>query len=88
MESPQRILSAYGTSASNMTQEICVGTCAGKGYRYAGTEYGVQCFCDNVLRANQTGLVGDGQCNMLCGGNAGEYCGAGNRVGVWVAGGN
>ena len=81
--SPTRVLNAFGTSVANMTEEYCVVTCAARGFRYAGAEYGTQCYCDQGL-GSAASLVDDGQCKMLCGGNGSEYCGAGNRLNVWA----
>lgn len=67
---------------SKMTIESCVGVCAQKGYTVAGMQYSVQCFCDNYLGRGATNTT-DSQCNMPCGGNANEYCGAGNRDSVY-----
>ncbi|KAH9902185.1 copper radical oxidase [Xylariomycetidae sp. FL2044] len=65
-----------------LTVESCVTTCIGLGYAVAGMEYGVQCFCDNVLR-NGANVTADSDCNMACGGDASQDCGAGNRLSVY-----
>ena len=82
-----RALSAYAvTSTTLMTAEYCVAACSGKGYAYAGLEYGSQCFCGNTL-ATGSSNVADWQCQvMLCPGNKGEYCSAGSRLMVYLSG--
>jgi WSC domain len=64
-----------------------VGTCAGKGYRYAGAEYGSQCWCGNDVLKSGDGkggvMVSEGECVMKCAGDTSEWCGAGNRLSVW-----
>ena len=66
--------------------EYCVAACSGKGYAYAGLEYGSQCFCGNTLGTGSEN-VADSQCQvMLCPGNKGEYCSAGNRLIVYLSG--
>ncbi|KAK5399852.1 hypothetical protein LTR20_008341 [Exophiala xenobiotica] len=65
--SSQRTLSGYSTSTNAMTQEVCVSTCSGRGYKYAGVEYARECYCSNVLGlvANGTGKgvqTGEGDC--------------------------
>jgi hypothetical protein len=44
-----RTLSGCSTSRNDMTQEICVSTCDGIGYKFAGLEYGSQGFCGDAL---------------------------------------
>ncbi|OAQ20922.1 WSC domain-containing protein [Thermosulfurimonas dismutans] len=58
-------------SASDMSVEKCISICRSSGYRYAGVQYGSQCFCDNDY-----GLFGPANnCNMKCSGNPNEICG-------------
>ena len=82
-----RALSSYAvTSTTLMTAEYCVAACSGKGYAYAGLEYGSQCFCGETLSTGSS-MVPDGQCQvMLCPGNKQEYCSAGNRLIVYLSG--
>jgi hypothetical protein len=77
-----RVLGRYAFSAANMTVEACVAGCQAKGYSKAGAEYSTQCFCDVVI-ASGGSLVGDNQCNMVCGGNDREYCGGSSRLSVY-----
>jgi hypothetical protein len=68
-----------------MTVDLCVQTCVGKGYVYAGVEYGSQCFCGNSISADST-VVADSQCQvMLCPGNTKEFCSAGSLLEVYFA---
>ena len=79
-----RTLSAYSnTGNSSMTEEGCVGLCSARGYPYAGAEYGQECWCGNSIGMSGT-KVADSDCGLLCTGNSREYCGAGNRLSVWV----
>ena len=78
-----RTLDKYSFSSANMTQEMCVGGCAAKGYTVAGAEYASQCFCGDGINASGT-KVANGECGMLCAGDKGEYCGAGSRLSVWM----
>ncbi|OAG27282.1 WSC domain-containing protein [Thermodesulfatator autotrophicus] len=58
-------------SASDMSVEKCISICRSSGYRYAGVQYGSQCFCDNDY-----GLFGPANnCDMKCSGNPNEICG-------------
>lgn len=64
-----------------MTVEACQAKCAG--YTYFGVEYGRECYCGNTMAASAT-LKPDSDCNMICAGDKWEYCGAGNRLNVYV----
>ena len=71
---------AYADPA--MTQESCVNFCNTNNYAYAGVEYSTECYCGNVISIS--GKAADaGDCNMACGGAAGEACGGGNRLNVF-----
>jgi hypothetical protein len=80
-----RALSNYEvTSLTLMSAEYCVSTCSGKGYAYAGLEYGSQCFCGSTLAIGSS-LVSDSQCQvMLCPGTKSEYCSAGYKLIVYL----
>lgn len=78
-----RGLSAYSfTNGRGMTEELCVGTCAAKGFALAGVEYGEECYCGNVLASSSTVAPGGmADCEvMFCPGNGKQYCSAGNRL--------
>ena len=80
-----RILSYQANDNVNLTIESCVATCTAQGYTVAGVEYGVQCFCDNFLR-NGAALTSASDCNVNCGGDSTEKCGAGNRMSIYSTG--
>lgn len=71
---------------SSLTVESCVQSCYGQGYSVAGMEYSTQCFCGNAIYSGGTLASSDTDCNMPCGGNAKEMCGAGNRLSVYSNG--
>ncbi|KAK3325520.1 hypothetical protein B0H66DRAFT_548554 [Apodospora peruviana] len=78
----QRALSAKSyTSGTAMTLEVCASFCSG--YKYFGAEYASECYCGNSLHATSTN-VSLSECNMPCNGNPLEYCGAGNRLELYV----
>lgn len=62
-------------SDAGMTTERCVNHCAGKGFRYAGTQYGRQCFCGNSYGRHGPAT----NCTTRCAGNAAQRCG-----GTWA----
>jgi len=66
-----RDLSGLMSSSGNMTTELCISMCSAKGYSYAGTQYGSQCFCGNTY--GQSGSAAN--CNMPCSGNQNQICG-------------
>lgn len=64
-----------------MTLESCATFC--KNYKYFGTEYGGECYCgDSLASSSASAPLGD--CNMVCTGNPLEYCGAGNRLELYI----
>jgi hypothetical protein len=75
----QRVLSAAYSAGTGMTLESCAAFC--DGHEYFGTEYGAECWC-GTLAAESVG-VADAECSMVCAGDGGEFCGAGNRLSVY-----
>jgi hypothetical protein len=78
----RRVMNNQQPDYSQTTVESCVSRCTSLGYSVAGIEYGVQCFCDNVLR-NGAAQAQDSDCGMVCPENPAEKCGAGNRLSVF-----
>ncbi|KAL7625666.1 hypothetical protein AAE478_004887 [Parahypoxylon ruwenzoriense] len=71
---------ALGNAAfayDSMTLESCMANCTG--YTYWGTEYGRECYCGDSLHPTSEDAPLT-ECNMVCGGDATEYCGDSNRV--------
>ncbi|KAJ7513073.1 galactose oxidase [Mycena galericulata] len=66
----------------NMTMELCVSTCSAQNFTIAAGEFGVQCFCGNELIDGATPAAAS-DCNMACGGNSTQACGAGNRLSLY-----
>jgi hypothetical protein len=75
-----RALNGAFWASGDMTLEACAAFCSG--YTYFGTEYSTECFCGNSFNGGST-VAPTSQCNMLCGGNTGTYCGAANRLSVY-----
>ena len=66
-----RDLSGFMTNSKDMTIEKCIQICSEKGFKYAGLQYGIQCFCGNSY-----GKYGESySCNYVCSGNQDEICG-------------
>ncbi|KAL7901012.1 WSC domain-containing protein [Trichoderma sp. SZMC 28014] len=70
--------------ASTFTTESCLAACEAEGFPLAGTEYGSECWCGNVL-ANSTAKVDDSQCNFACQGNSSETCGGRGLLDLYIA---
>ncbi|KAL0953492.1 hypothetical protein HGRIS_004722 [Hohenbuehelia grisea] len=79
-----RILPVQRPDDPDMTVEKCVASCAGAGYALAGLQYSVQCFCGNQVQYAGTRAAQANQCNMPCGGNPEQMCGAGNRLSIYT----
>ena len=70
-DSNNRDLSGFSFKSPRMTKKLCMDTCRGKGFKYAGLQYSQQCFCGNSY-----GKLGKSDnCKMPCSGNKGEICG-------------
>ena len=70
-----RDLNGFTENVPGMTAEMCTQTCTSKGFPYAGTQYGTQCFCGTSY-----GNAGKADnCDMKCGGAGNEICG-----GTWA----
>lgn len=70
--------------APKATMDSCTATCISKGYSFAGTEYGGECYCS---KTNPTSALNpDTDCNMPCNDDNTVLCGAGNRLQVYKLG--
>lgn len=72
-----RVLTGAAFAYEGMTLESCMDNCTG--FVYWATEYGQECYCGNSLNGNTTEAPLE-ECDMVCSGDATEYCGAGNRL--------
>lgn len=59
----------------------CAAHCASKGFAFAGTEYGGECFCGNSIDGGAK--APDSECNMPCEGDAKQMCGAARRLSLF-----
>ncbi|KAJ7689677.1 copper radical oxidase [Mycena rosella] len=67
---------------ANLTMETCVASCDAQNFTIAGGEFSIQCFCGNELIEGAVPAA-QSDCNMACGGNSTQACGAGNRLSVY-----
>ncbi|KAK1825637.1 heme peroxidase [Podospora conica] len=72
-----RALRGASFAYDGMTLESCMGNCTG--FDLWGAEYGRECYCGNDLDETSVKTV-ESECNMLCSGDATEFCGSGNRL--------
>ncbi|OTA55979.1 hypothetical protein K449DRAFT_375976, partial [Hypoxylon sp. EC38] len=68
-------------SGNDMTVEKCIEFADDGAWRFAGVEFGIQCFVGNTLHGASASNPTD--CNQACSGNLAEVCGAGNRIGIY-----
>ncbi|KAI9047948.1 hypothetical protein LZ554_007750 [Drepanopeziza brunnea f. sp. 'monogermtubi'] len=74
-------------NGTSMTIATCLSVCSQ--YKYAGVEYGRECWCGNAPNfvgnagATPAANVSDIQCSMKCPGNSSEFCGAGSRMNLY-----
>lgn len=68
-----------------MSKTTCIGHCAAKGYPFAGTEYGKECWCGSSIRDDAVRLP-EGLCDTPFQG-ADELCGGSWAVSVFMCSG-
>ncbi|KAI1078558.1 WSC domain-containing protein [Whalleya microplaca] len=78
-----RVLGAAMVGDDALSVEKCVGVCAGQGFRFAGTEYGRECWCAGEMRQGAV-KIGEDRCGMLCAGNRGQFCGGPGAISVYA----
>jgi len=66
--------------ANDMTVPKCVELCKAKNFRYAGLEYGNECWCGNKLDQSRLGSM---RCTMPCAGDSSQFCGNGQKLSVY-----
>ena len=73
-----RDLNGFFMDSPNMTTTTCINECRRRGFAYAGTQYGHQCFCGDSYGRSGTA----DNCNMACSGSPAEICGGywANRI--------
>lgn len=79
-----RLLPDYSYSASTMNTTICKQACQVRGFPYAGTQSGNQCWCASEFTQSQN-LMPSSQCATPCAGDASQTCGGNWRMDVYNA---
>eukprot|EP01059_Diplonema_ambulator_P016847 TRINITY_DN28820_c0_g1_i1.p1 TRINITY_DN28820_c0_g1~~TRINITY_DN28820_c0_g1_i1.p1 ORF type:complete len:2516 (+),score=639.61 TRINITY_DN28820_c0_g1_i1:711-7550(+) len=70
------------TDATGNTVEECTGVCQHNGYKYAGLQYGKECYCGDDITTSEA--VGVSDCSYPCPGNASETCGGVDRNDIYA----
>ena len=71
-----RALTGADTSSDDMTNEMCVDFCGGKGFSVAATEYNRECYCGNSIPSSAMPVPGVvGTCTSACVGDSTQNCG-------------
>ncbi|KAK6526114.1 hypothetical protein TWF281_011151 [Arthrobotrys megalospora] len=74
-------------SSGQMTHELCQYYCWSLGEsKFAGVEYGRECWCGNDLNPAATPASSPSSCNMPCAGDNGQTCGAGGYIELYSSG--
>lgn len=68
-----RDLAGANLESSDMTPSRCQAFCLERGFGFAATQYGSQCYCGSSF--GKYGQIADSECNMGCPGNSQEKCG-------------
>lgn len=79
----QRALSSRASGSNEMTIAECAAFCSD--YSFFGVEYAWECYCGNSFNSGSIEAP-QAECNMICGGEECNYCGAGNRLSVYSQG--
>lgn len=71
--------------ATTNSVDTCAAYCYGKGFTWAGVEFGRQCYCNNagIINNKQQTANGDADCNMPCTGNVTQNCGQSGTIQVY-----
>lgn len=78
-----RAMSVQRADNDSLVPNDCMQFCQAGNFSISGLEFGVQCFCDNLLR-EAAAPVDNNQCFMGCGGNSTVACGAGNHLTIYA----
>lgn len=80
VDSGPRTLSGPASAGDAMTVDQCASKCAG--YQYFGVEYSRECYCGNSI-GNTVAPGGEPECNYVCAGNNGQFCGGSSRINIY-----
>ncbi|KAK8854700.1 hypothetical protein IAR55_003439 [Kwoniella newhampshirensis] len=81
-----RTLTGTEMESYSLTTASCASYCSSKGFAYAGTSYGKQCFCGNSVPAARKQATESG-CSYACTGDSSAKCGGYYYLDVYALGG-
>jgi hypothetical protein len=79
-KNPRALDGSYVQGDKQMTNATCRAFCKQSGFRYAGTEWGQECYCGNTLPDM---LLPESACDHKCTGNELEICGGYLRLSIF-----
>ncbi|WVF67574.1 hypothetical protein IAT40_002332 [Kwoniella sp. CBS 6097] len=79
-----KLLNSVGIVTNTITPATCTNYCTLKGYGYAGTTLGNNCWCGNTLDTSKK-LASDSTCSTKCSGDSSLTCGGSNLFQVYIA---
>jgi glucan 1,3-beta-glucosidase len=69
---------------NNQSPEVCTAACIAAGFRYAGNEYGGECWCGNSIDNGGAPAPDiNEQCQMRCHGNSSLFCGGPDHLNLY-----
>ncbi|KAI1869874.1 uncharacterized protein JN550_005464 [Neoarthrinium moseri] len=81
-----RALTNQVKAEDTMTVQKCLDACTNGKYKYAGLEYGRECWCGNTKAGNLEDASDPScamQCDMVCGGNHSQMCGGRGAINLY-----
>ena len=81
-EGKNRVLPHGQALSKSNTPEVCIKACSEGGYKFAGVQYGSQCFCGNTAPA-ATNKIANEDCDMKCPGDSNYMCGGSCKMNVY-----
>lgn len=81
-DAPARVLDGFGTRFAGMTPLACIAECRSRGFPFAGTQGGSECFCGHTY--DRLGAADN--CNVACDGDSGQACGGALANSVYATG--
>lgn len=80
----RRDLDGATSYTTKLTIQMCIAECKNKGFRFAGMQVGLYCFCGN--RFGRYGKVNHRWCNSSCRGNHRQKCGGSWKNSIYSTG--
>ena len=79
----KRVLPYEQAQSTSNTPEMCIKACSEGKYKFAGVQYGIQCFCGNPAPLLARHKRADTECDMKCPGDSNYMCGGRWKMNVY-----